>query len=616
MFAISATAPLLQSWFARLNHVAAGDPYFLYGASNAGSLLALLAYPFLVEPLLPLARQSGFWALGFVVLLLGIVLCALSLAWQRLSAPLADLPPLPLPVPVIPGSTAPTSPWRQRSVWIALSFVPSSLLLGVTMHIATDVASAPLLWVLPLALYLLTFMLAFASRPWLPHAIVARAVPLLLIPLIIAPPRGLLLPLHLATFFALALLCHGELARRRPSVGRLTEFYLCLSVGGALGGVFNALLAPLIFPGVWEYPLLLAVACLALPGPFAGRPWARALDVLVPAALFAALLLADQVDAGDSRMLWLLAALPRYMLPALVLLHSSTRPLRMALGVAVCVGLPVIANYIDSELTVRSFFGVYRVRLAEDGQTRQLVHGTTVHGAESLLPGEERLPLGYYSHAGPFGRAFAALAARPALPLRRVAVIGLGAGDLACYETPGQHWTFYEIDPLVERIARDPRFFHFLADCGDAAVVLGDARLTIAGAPDATYDLLVLDAFSSDSIPIHLLTREAFALYRRKLAPGGVLLVHISNRSLDLAPVVAAVAQDAGLTARMLVDNVPPGTDPARRAPAAVVALAARPDDLGALAADPEWIALPPAPAWALWTDQQSDILRVIRWPF
>jgi hypothetical protein len=601
LFAISATAPLLQAWFARLNHRAAGDPYFLYVASNAGSLLALLAYPLAIEPLLPLSRQSGGWALGFAAMALAIASCAVSLA--RHAAPAR--PPI--------AGAAPAATWAQRVAWIALSFAPSSLLLGVTAHIATDVASAPLLWVPPLALYLLTFILAFARRPPVPPWLVARAAPLLLIPLIVATPPWLLLPLHLATFFVLALLCHGELARRRPPAGRLTEFYLYLAVGGALGGLFNALLAPLLFPGVWEYPLLLAATCLALPGQFGGARWARRLDLLLPAALLALLLLTGRIDGGADRALWLLAALPRYMIPALLLLWFSERQLRFALGVAVCVGIPVVGSYLDTELTARSYYGVYRVRLADDGQTRVLIHGTTVHGVESLLPGEARLPLGYYSHAGPFGRFFASL---PASPARRVGVIGLGVGDLACYATPGQAWTFYEIDPLVERIARDARLFRFLAECGNTpSVVLGDARLALAGAADAGYDVLVLDAFSSDSIPIHLLTREAFALYLRKLAPHGALLVHISNRWLDLAPVVAALARDAGLAARMLVDEPPAGPPSDRRIPAAVVALA-RADDLGTLLADPAWAALPPPPAGALWTDQRSDILRVIRSPF
>ena len=261
--------------------------------------------------------------------------------------------------------------------------------------------------------------------------------------------------------------------------------------------------------------------------------------------------------------------------------------------------------------TQRSFFGIYRVLTIDDGHARLLMDGTTLHGAESLVPGEENQPLTYYSHAGPFGRFFASL--DPAAT-HHVAVVGLGAGSLACYAQPGQDWTFYEIDPLVERLARDPRYFHYMSNCGnDPQVVLGDARLTLAAAPDGAYDVLVLDAFSSDTVPMHLLTREAMALYLRKLAPGGKLLFHISSRTLDLGPVLSALAADAGIQARMLLDHPPPGTVFWRREPALVVALAGRGGVLDRLDPTDGWTDLPPAGAHALWTDQRSDILRAIR---
>lgn len=617
VLAISATAPLLQSWFAGLDHEAAGDPYFLYAGSNAGSLLALLAYPLLVEPALPLDRQAWVWSFGFGALALGIALCAGTTMRGR--RPGIETVPRDAPAP---GSL------RQRLSWTALAFVPSSLLLGVTTYITTDVASAPLLWVVPLALYLLTFMLAFARRPPLRHAIMARVLPLLLIPLVLlgAPglpatlslPLPLLLALHLGCFFVVGMVCHGELARRRPPVARLTEFYFFLSLGGVLGGMFNALLAPLVFSAVWEYPLVLMAACLLKPATPDEARRGRTGDILLPLALFVLVLLARSVfpSPTDGGHVPLLLATFGYIVPALALLNFSPRRWRFALGLAAWLLATAVTVPGDTVASARSFFGLYRVRIEDDGHTRAmtLMHGTTLHGVRSLVPGEETLPLAYYSHDGPFGRFFAALAPRS---VRRVAVVGLGTGELGCYAQPGQDWTFYEIDPLVERIARDPRYFQFLTNCGNhPRVVLGDARLTIADVPDGTYDVLILDAFSSDSIPMHLLTREALALYLRKLAPGGRLLFHISSRTLNLLPVVGALAADAGVPARMLFDSPPPGTSAFRRSAALVVAMAGRGGDLGGLDPAEGWAALPSAGAWSLWTDQRSDLLRVMRFGF
>ncbi len=613
VFAISATAPLLQSWFARLDHAAADDPYFLYAGSNAGSLLALLAYPLLVEPALPLDRQAWLWSLGFGALALGIALCAAAFRGRGEVA-------VTQRGPLAPGSL------RQRLRWTALAFVPSSLLLGVTTHITTDIASAPLLWVVPLILYLLTFILAFARRPPLRHATVARALPLLLIPLVIFAAPGvpvlvslpLLLTLTLVSFFVIGMACHGELAQQRPHASRLTEFYLFLSLGGVLGGAFNALLAPLMFPGLWEYPLALVAACLVKPATpddaHRGLTW----DIVLPAALGVYVVLTRSVlaVASEDGHVPVLMAVFGYMLPAMALLNFSPRRWRFGLGVAAWLLATAAIGQTDTIATARSFFGVYRVRMVDHAHTpiMTLMNGTTLHGVKSPVPGEERLPMAYYSQEGPFGRFFAAL---PPESLRHIAVVGLGTGELGCYARPGQDWTFYEIDPLVEQIARDPRYFQFLANCGnDPRVVLGDARLTMAGAADGSYDVLVLDAFSSDSIPMHLLTREALALYLRKLAPGGHLLFHISSRTLDLRPVVGALAADAGVPARMLADWPPPGTPRWRRMPATVVALAGRGGALDGLDPAMGWTEMPPFDARALWTDQRSDLLQAIRLGF
>jgi hypothetical protein len=607
MFAISATAPLLQSWFAGLDHEAAGDPYFLYAGSNVGSLLALLAYPLLVEPALPLDRQAWLWSCGFGALALGIALCA----GATVCAGRRGIEALPRDA-LAPGRL------RERLSWTALAFVPSSLLLGVTTHITMDIAAVPLLWVVPLMLYLLTFILTFAVRPPLRHATMARVMPLTLIPLALlwTPGGGLVLPvwlllaLNLGCLFAVGMVCHGELARQRPPTARLTEFYCFLSVGGVLGGVFNALVAPLIFPGLWEFPLVLVAACLMKPATPEDARRGLTWDILLPLALLGLVLLAE------SSHIPVLIATFGLLVPAIALLNFSQRRWRFALGVAACLLATVATGQGHTIATARSFFGIYRVSIEGDSHAPflQLVNGTTLHGVRSLVPGEERLPMAYYSHEGPFGRFFAALAPES---VRHVAVVGLGTGELACYARPSQDWTFYEIDPLVERIARDPRYFQFLANCGNQPrVVLGDARLTIADALDGDYDVLILDAFSSDSIPMHLLTREALALYLQKLAPGGHLLFHISSRTLDLRPVVGALAADAGVPARMLLDRPPPGTPIWRHSPALVVALAGRDGDLSGLDPADGWTELPPAGARALWTDQRSDLLGAIRFRF
>jgi hypothetical protein len=593
-FAISATAPLLQRWFSRTDHPDAGDPYFLYAASNAGSLLALLAYPLIVEPTLTLPQQNRDWSCGLGVLAIGIALC-----WVGYRSHLA-------PTTAI-AEARPRPARAERLRWVAYAFVPSSLLLAVTAHITTDLAAAPLFWVVPLALYLTTFIIVFSRRPVLPHALMLRLQPLLIIPvaiLSIGVHSVWLLLLHLACFFGIAMVCHGELARSRPDTRDLTEFYLWISLGGVLGGLFDALLAPLLFPDIWEYPLMLVAACAIRPAGSADGNRMRRDDLLRPALLFTALLALLLLRNPP---IWLVFAAAA--LAALLLVKFSERRWRFALGVAACLLFAQLLSSSETEATTRSFFGVNRVRLMEAGAFRVLQHGTTVHGVTSIRPDEAATPLGYYNREGPFGRFFAAIAGRG---VSRVGVVGLGSGALACYARPGQSWTFHEIDPAVERLARDTRYFRFLETCGtDPRIVLGDARLTLAAIPDRGYDLIVIDAFSSDSIPLHLLSREALALYHRKLAPDGIVLFHISNRYLDLAPVVAALAKDAGSAARHLVYQ-PEGTASVARLGAEVIAVGQPGGDLSFLTAEAGW--QPPPPPAALWTDARSDIVSRIRW--
>jgi hypothetical protein len=603
-FAVSTSSPVLQRWFASTSHPAARDPYFLYAASNAGSLLALLAYPALVEPGMRLRDQASLWSGGFAVLIVLFAACAVVSKPAGKKA--CDNEPLPAPeVELIP--------WSRRLRWLTLAAIPASLMTGVTTYLSSDIAAIPLLWVIPLALYLLTFIFAFASRPYLPERRIARAFPILVTGLLVvvtvraSQPLLLLVVLHLAVFFFAAAFCHSRLAADRPSAANLTQFYLWLSLGGVMGGAFNALLAPAIFNSVAEYPIALVLACLAAPPLELKTPLRFEIrkDLLPPALL----------GAGSAILMIMggAASLPNAVLiglPALGCFLLSRRPLSFGLSMA-AVFLSSSLNQGDQGrplLAERSFFGVHRVTLSPDGRFRQLAHGNTLHGKESLAdPG---IPLTYFYPNGPIGDVLTG-----SRRFSTVGVVGLGAGSLAAYAHSGEEWTFYEIDPVVVRIAKDPKYFTFLRDCkARSTFVLGDARLSLAGARDGEYELLVLDAYSSDSVPLHLMTREALQLYLRKLAPGGVLAFHISNRHFDLEPVLAALAQSEGLTA-LVRHEAPVPKDVAAGKTASDWALLARSTgDLREWSRDRRWAPAQPRPGLKVWTDDFASPLPVFTW--
>jgi hypothetical protein len=606
--AIAATAPLLQHWFSLTTHPQARDPYFLYVASNSGSLLALLSYPVLIETALDLSGQAQLWSAGFATTATAVVVC--GIAAQRYSAPATG------PALLVETAAALTSK-AERLRLVVLAFVPSALMLAVTTYITTDIAATPLFWVVPLAIYIGTFMLAFARRQLIGRrtllALQGMALAAAGLVGMIGTPTTVSLIISLSAFTLTAAVCHTELAQRRPDARGLTGYYLLISLGGALGGVFCALLAPVIFLGPWEYPLLLIAACLlrppALPTP-RGENWAIRGDLLLPVALtaFTIVLLWAASSAGPEA-LRPAARVASIVVPGAVLLWFAKRRVRLAMALAGFLLFPALVDASDTLIMARSFFGVHRVRHLPNEDLVVLQHGTTVHGMQSTRPGEELTPIGYYDRTGPFGRIFASLGRR-ATPITAVSVLGLGTGGLGCYARPGEVWTFREIDPVVERLARDVRWFHFMAGCGDLpAVVLGDARLTLAADAAARYDLVIVDAFSSDSVPVHLITREALALYFARLKPGGIVLFHVSNRYVDLRPIVARLAADAGAPVRHLF--VPPVGAALRRIGAELVAVAAPAGELDALAAD-GWDAPQPGPV--LWTDERSDILGVIRW--
>jgi hypothetical protein len=609
-FALSASAPLLQSWFAGSGHKQAGNPYVLYAASNLGSFAALFAYPVIIEPFLTLGTQTAAWSIGFALLVILLTLAGLLAARAEPAAVQAE----------VRDDVAISAAGRMR--WIALSAVPSGLVIAVTAYLTTDIAAAPFLWVVPLAIYLLTFVAVFRERPWIAHATVVRFAPFAVAPLAVSLIGGekvfwlATIALNLTAFALLTLMCHGELYARRPSPRRLTEFYLCTSFGGVIGGAFAGLLAPLIFNGNYEYPILIALALLCTPGIFSGGirsalrealPWLAAAAVLTLIWFLTRMQPPATLELPFQVLLALLAAL---------MLFQRQRPMRffglVILSFAV-TGLwrPGIAPVE----TARSFFGVHKVAEIDDGRARLLYHGTTVHGAQWLRDADGTpvaglpAPQTYYYFGGPFDQAISAARAAHG-GFDRVAIVGLGTGALACHRRGAERWTFFEIDPEVIRIARDPRRFEFLSRCApEAAVVTGDARLTLEASSDR-YDLIVLDAFSSDTVPVHLLTREAVAGYLSKLAPHGVIVLHISNRHLDLAPVVANVVQSLGLAAYLREDDSSGDLMTTLRANARLVVLARAPADTGSIARD--WTPLQPDRSSALWTDDYSNILGIM----
>ena len=625
--ALSMSAPALQAWFSTTQLQGAEDPYFLYAASNAGSLLALLAYPTIIEPSLGLHQQARVWAAGFVILAGLVGTCAVVTRRYRQHPSGAD--DISLPAVIAPA---------QRVRWITLAFIPSSLMLGVTTYISTDIAAVPLIWVVPLALYLATFVIAFGQRARREAASAAeRRVPLLATSVAVFIASNAVLPiqfdvpLHLAMFTAVALMCHGRLAAARPSAKHLTEFYLLVSFGGMMGGLFNTLIAPLVFNRVAEYPLLIVAAC-AVPalyardgtngdrsGPVSNiRRWGPAsagpnmrdfgytAAIAVAAAAVNVVLLRDNIDVAQLRVVALGAV-------GLVVFTQARHATRFAMMIAAMLVASVVTQraYTTILEAERTFFGAYRVTLDRGGKFHVLYHGTTVHGLEAVDPSKRDEPLVYYHRSGPFGQAFERL---PRLrDVSDIGVIGLGVGSLGAYARPSQRWVFFEIDPAVERIARDQRYFHFLESCGSrCAVVLGDARLTL-GRFDRRFDAIVLDAFSSDSIPLHLLTREALDMYLQHLKPGGLLLFHVSNRYLRLGPALARVVQDRGL---MSVEQEQPVSDAdaetGKSASDWVVASSDR-DSIGLLASDPKWKALTAPTQMRLWTDDYSNILSVLK---
>jgi hypothetical protein len=618
-FALAANNPLLQAWFVRTGHPNGPDPYFLYASSNIGSFLALLSYPVMLEPMFTLRTQNLIWTGGYGLLILLIAGCGALLLRSPANAAILNMP--------VDDPDAPAPSWALRARWIFLAAVPSGLLIAVTAHISTDVAAAPLLWVLPLSLYLLTWVLVFQSRPLLPHKWMLRLQPLaiagVIVLLAVGGEQNLLLTLggHQLCFFVIAMACHGELARTRPAAKYLTGFYVALSFGGMVGGLFAGLIAPFTFSWVAEYPILLALAALCRPPGGEERlprwsswywPFLAALAVVLIAPSYST----DKMFTWlDGHRLWMVGAVG--VLSALLALGLNAN--RWKIFATVVVALVVLRAYPSDDGrvdTVRSFFGVHKIVVTPNGQYHVLMHGTTIHGAEKFknddgtpVTGRPE-PITYYHKDGGIGQAITAIRERKGAPLR-VAVIGLGSGTLTCASEPGEQWKFFEIDQSMVDTARDPKYFTYIQSCEpNLKPVIGDARLTFAREPDGIYDLIIVDAYSSDAIPIHLATEEAMAIYKAKLAPQGAVVMHVSNRHLELASVVVGIADANDMKSWVYSEDS--GRDNEYIFSTSVVVSAREEADVGKLASSDVWTETEADEKQRVWTDDYSNVLGAV----
>ena len=571
---LSTTSPLVQAWYAEdaARRSRAAQPYRLYALSNAGSMLALVTYPFAVEPTLTSRHQALTWSAGYLVFVLLGGLIALR-RWRATTAPVAITVDTPDPVAVDP-ELPPAPTWADRLLWAGLPACASLLLLAITKHLTEDVAPIPLLWVLPLALYLLSFILCFEGSPWYQRSLFLPLLALALADMTWAQSQfyggtSAKAPVALFTLglFVCCMVCHGELQRLRPHPRHLTSFYLMVSLGGAAGGFFAALVAPQIFPGYFELPLAYVLCALLV------------------------LLALQRKPADTTRSAW----------------RSPAWLLALVLTVAMAAYLVYDVRQLTTRTLVmaRNFYGALRVEGFGSGSSAgaRLLHGSTTHGEQFLTDPGRRLPISYYTPNSGVALAIRESQQRSAL---RVGVIGLGLGTLAAYGRPGDVYRFYEINPLVIHLASNAMFTYLKDTAATVEIAPGDARLELEREAPQQFDVLAVDAFTSDAIPIHLLTREAVALYARHLKPGGVLAVHVSNRYLDLAPVVKQLADEIGWETRQVL--APPGGGSS----GSIWTLATSRAEFFAdpLLAGAEAIPLRPLRTW---TDDYSNLFQVLR---
>lgn len=625
LLAVSAQAPLIQRWFSV--SAPGANPYALYAASNLGSFGGLIAYPLLVEPLLPLVSQSVAWTVGYAVLLLLTLWCG-YLAWQSSRAR-----------GVAQTVEAPTSPRpsvKTVLTWILLAAVPSGMMLSTTTHLTTDIMAMPLLWAIPLGLYLLSFSLAFSEKRLLAEIFTVLAPPMLLLSggltLMSMGSGGIIIAVtSLLMLFSVAVALHSQLYALRPAPDRLTFFYLMMAVGGAVGGLFCALIAPLMFDWVYEHPILVLLAALLvrmtplLPWPIwlgISRQWYVPIATLLTIIIVTCGWTLMNTWSGLFSRAEVFAALGIVVAGLLsigwrVPFVASILTLMIGIG-----GIGTLQTSLEGGRT-RSYFGVYTVRDYPDRGERTLSHGTTLHGTQLTGPNRETIVTSYYGPNSGIGltlnraQQFYGNAAR-------VGIVGLGTGTLSCYRRDGETWTIFEIDPAMVNIARDPKRFTFLSHCApNAPIIIGDARLKLQERPQNSFDVLAVDAFSSDAIPIHLLTKEAFDGYGRVVQHDGLLLVHISNRFVNLEPVLRAITANGQWTAVVREDDPDTQDLAVARTSSIWVAMSRNPASIrrleSATANEPngrgQWRALDTKVPPRLWTDDFSSVLPLLIFP-
>lgn len=631
-FIIAANAPLVQRYYSQAGQVDSTDPYFLYSASNAGSLTALAAYPFFFEPLLKLSQQKFFWSGLYVVQIFLLFMCCRHFFQSENELPV-----------ITEKSRRPV--WREIAGWTFLGFVPCSAMLAVTTHIATDIASGPILWIFPLSLYLVSFILAYAkSSFWrdfkweipLLHAIM---LVIIVYHFNITHPVTLTIPLHLAATFLVCMYFHSFLARIRPEPELLNSYYVWMSVGGIAGGLFNGIIAPTIFAFQAEYLITMFLAAFSismLSG--IGKSGNYPLSAQILTAIFYTLLIGLLAGRYHNPNISLIGGNTLFfMLLSLALLRMFFNFSRL---ICVLTLLIVLAgshfSWIkDNNLLIgRNFFGILKVaRVTNEDRINDrdlginkltdlfycLYHGTTLHGVERKVNVRPVYPLSYYCRESPIGAAFRAGVINRAF--RNIGVIGLGCGTLAWYGRSWQHFDFFEIDPQVVAIAENPQMFTYLKNSRASwKTIVGDARINLQTVADNSYDLLVVDAYSSDSIPLHLVTLEAFRLYKSKLKPDGLLMLHVSNRYFHLAPIIRRICDQMAMKTLESLDlpknysNRYDWYDLAFITPSVWVAASPDQKRLNMLKCFRKWDEPGVDNTLSVWTDDHANLLQVYKW--
>jgi spermidine synthase len=614
-FAISANAPLFQSWFSKTTHQHAADPYFLYAASNAGSLLTLCAYPVFIEPNLLLDTQTSAWTMGYGLLILMILVCGGLSVFNRVKSTENEAAPISVNAPANITITLKTALF-----WILLAFIPSSLMLGVTSYMTNNIASAPFLWIIPLALYLLTFVIVFMRRPIIKFTQLAWLFPTIVItaiyfPIIKGVPHVVSIIVALTSYFLIALYCHSRLVEARPQASKLTQFYIFMSLGGVLGGVFNALVAPMIFNDIYEYVLILWLAGCVI-AVTQGKPKIPAVKSIYTACAYAIIGLASVflsvmfMENAYLTVLFLVIGFS-FVITRHLGLSSNSILFHVASSI-VLVYMLMSSEFVHKE---RSFYSTIKVKVEtkEGVSAHAFLHGDTVHNYQLIDDEHATIPLAYYAEGNTFDQVIDAV--RELKPNLDIAVIGLGAGAMACFETPADNWTYFEIDPAVVKMAKNTELFSYLDRCSpNADIRIGDARLTIQDLEKGSQDIIVVDAFSSDSIPVHLVTREALAIYREYLKEDGVIFFHTSNRVMDVSSVVARLADDIGWEKQLVsVDSFESHPFKQFIHSSSGVLIGPKPS-IDALKDDkPDWNEFEAHELVKLWTDDYSSILGPIR---